>query len=759
MKLIQEVYNDTSSIQIITTQQTLFLKQLLAALNKFRTKVVTAVQPPESYDDHDVYFFIQNPHVLLQQFENITEKRFIFILFDMDQMAQTLSSFAYEKNLHHIKIINLQTKPEFYQKDIDTILWFAFSNPEDIFLHIYHPEIDFHRKQKKIVRKPSRPLFTIPRRKRTWALVVFLFFFISHIAFIPPLLIASFFNYKNAQKIIETNTHYAASPGAHVSLQIAKLLYGYASPTLHLFSVARPFDDLFEMNDAGNRMLISASTLRSEGTQFMNLLMMKNKTPREIDEIRKLKQSLFGNIRTLQEDIRIIDQKIPEYEQFMTVKERIEDYNDLLPLLTEIEPHIDTFFPLNGEKKYVLFFANNMELRPGGGFIGSFAIVRVGPYEISDIKVYDVYDADGQLTEHLEPPKAISKFLEQPFWFLRDSAFTPDFVTNFGEAEMLLEKELNEGNFAGGMLFTTTAVQNMLEASEGLYIPDYEETITKDNFYLKAQLYAEKDFFPGSIQKKRFLGSVMNQMLINLSDVSLPDLFKQIEKSLNEKQMVIYSRDPNLQAFLEKNYWSGRTLKPKCNLPQAINCVLDYVFPVDANLGVNKANFFVSRPTKMNIVLKENGTIENTVTLAYTNNSYEDIFPGGPYKNYFQLMVPPNSRIMQISVDDVSLTDYDETNFEYKIIGFLLTVPPQSSKIVKITYTLPTSIISGTGMYQLIFQKQIGSANDNLQLEFDLPENISVMNNNFSPLVKDSKIIYNTSISSDKIFLIEFSKN
>lgn len=758
MKFIQEVDKRTSSIQVIAPHQTVFLRMLLQALKKFKTTIHTIDTAPDQYDEHDVYFFIQHPHVLLTQFEDKTDQRFIFILFNMDEMAETLSSFAYAHQLHHIKIINLQTHPDFYQKDIDTILWFAFSNPEDIFLHIYHPELELrHVPSKKIVKK-NKKTFRLPHTKRAWAILIVLFFLLSNIAFIPPLLAGSYLNYQYAKAIAHNETN-ASKVSAQLMLSLARMLYSYSSPTYHLFSIARPFDDLFELNNATNRIVVAGSELKKDGALFLQFMMMKNKTPSEIEETRQIKKRVFTNIRIIQEDIRILEQKIPKRAEFKETSQLLKDYSEIIPFIDELEPHVDAFFPSEGEKKYLLLFANNMELRPGGGFIGSFAILTVGPYEIKNIQVYDVYDADGQLTEHIAPPAPISKFLEQPFWFVRDSAFTPDFVTNFGEAEKLLEKEINEGNFAGGMLFTTTAVQNILEASNGLYIPDYNETITKDNFYLKAQLYAEKDFFPGSIQKKRFLESVMNQMLINIGAISPEQLVKQVEKSLNEKQIVVYSRDRDIQQYLEKNYWSGRTLKPQCNLPQAINCILDYVFPVDANLGVNKANFFVSRPTKMEVHINENGLIRNTITLAYSNNSYEDIFPGGPYKNYFQLFMPPNSQVEQITVDNTLMTDYDETNFEYKTVGFLLTVPARESKIVKVTYTLPTRIIGGNGMYQMIFQKQIGSANDNLQLEFDLPDNISVVNNNFSPLVKDNKIIYNTSISSDKIFLIEFSKN
>ncbi|PIZ62200.1 hypothetical protein COY16_04940, partial [Candidatus Roizmanbacteria bacterium CG_4_10_14_0_2_um_filter_39_13] len=83
---------------------------------------------------------------------------------------------------------------------------------------------------------------------------------------------------------------------------------------------------------------------------------------------------------------------------------------------------------------------------------------------------------------------------------------------------------------------------------------------------------------------------------------------------------------------------------------------------------------------------------------------------------------------------------------------------PQQSKTVQITYRLPTTIVAGNGTYQLILQKQIGSQNSDFKFTFSYPKNMTIERHNLSPLAKDNEIIYNTSISSDRIFLIEFNK-
>ena len=68
-----------------------------------------------------------------------------------------------------------------------------------------------------------------------------------------------------------------------------------------------------------------------------------------------------------------------------------------------------------------------MELRPTGGFIGSYAIMTFDKGRLAEIVVNDVYTADGQLKGHVDPPEPIRKYLGEGGWFLRDSNWDPDF--------------------------------------------------------------------------------------------------------------------------------------------------------------------------------------------------------------------------------------------------------------------------------------------------------------------------------------------
>ena len=185
---------------------------------------------------------------------------------------------------------------------------------------------------------------------------------------------------------------------------------------------------------------------------------------------------------------------------------------------------MDTIFGEKNPQDYVVFFYNNMEIRPGGGFIGSFAHVTFDTYTLKEFKVYDVYDADGQLGIHVEPPLPIRTYLEQPHWFLRDSNFNPDFERNIDTADFFLRKELSLPEFDGAAAITATGLSYILEAFGDVYIEDFGETINKDNFYIKTQSQTEQDFFPGSTKKKNFLSSVGRTLMFKLDTASLENL-------------------------------------------------------------------------------------------------------------------------------------------------------------------------------------------------------------------------------------------
>lgn len=748
MKLNTEIVEEKQKALIVSKKSYGFISHLKNRLKASSVEPFFSSKIPKKIAIFDYCFFINEPQELTR-IKDHTHKKLVFIF------LKHKGEFRQNINDENTKIIATNGE-HLKENDIDKILWFAFSKTKESVLNIITLE-----PVKKFI--PSKHLENnlkkyLTRKYLTMSLIVFVLLY--HIAFIIPLGITSlytFASYNSIKKQKVQDSQQLLDKGRFY-LGITQKLYSFSRPTLALFSISLYPDNIIDLNARGQTVLGQSLSSFNNMKQIQELLFRTDKDDIDRSDLILRLKTLDKSLSVINDNIDIMDQKIPGNFSFSKkMKQNLIETSDLLGKSRRVLSYLEEMLPSQTPKKYLIFFANNRELRPGGGFIGSFGILNIENYTIDKIKIYDVYDADGQLQAHIDPPVPIQKYLGVPHWFLRDSNFSPDFLENYQKALFFLEKEMGFTDFQGTALITTSAIENILSPFGDIYIPDYKEYINAKNFYLKTQLHVENDFFPGSTQKGNFLSSLMNQIFINLDQVSFADLGQQIKKSLDEKQIVVYVNDEKTQSLFDSSYWSGRVIEPKCSLSQ--NCIIDYLFPYDANLGANKANYYINRDIDLKTTISKDGTIDHLLSIQYKNNSPALVFPTGLYRDYFQVLIPRSSTLKQVTKDGVLVNDIDQKDDQYKMIGFFFEVPPQKTVEIKIDYSLEDKIADGDQMYQFVVQKQIGAMNSDFILEFQTAKNISILNQNFSPIVKDSQIIYNTNLSTDKIFLVELIKN
>ncbi len=745
MELQTEIVEEKQNALIVSKKEYSFIALLKNELKRVSVSPFSSPFIPKNIKMFR-YIFIINESISLEKINKNKESFFIYIfLGEKNRQTNTKNP---PKN---IKIITVNGD-RLGKNEIDKILWFSISKSDETSLNLNLSQIGKNKFN------PVSHIANSYKRFITKKNLIFLSFFLivfMHIVFIPFLFLSLFLNYQN-YLAIKKNSFKDINNSTSIN-EISKKLYSIVRPSYLLFGIAILPDNLISINEKSLTVVRQTESLLENFRGLQNLFFQAHKSTEQktilILRIEKIKIDLAN----IQEELNIIAQKIPIKNNFFNqLKKQLIEQADNIQKVQKVIVYFQKVITQEKINKYVIFFANNMELRPGGGFLGSFGIFEIGNYSIGDIKIYDIYDADGQLMVHLDPPKPIAQYLSVPHWFFRDSNFSPDFFTNYQKALFFLEKEMKMTDFSGGILLTTSAVENILSAFNDLYLPDFKEYINSKNFYLKTQQYVETNFFPGSIQKKVFLSSVVRQLQNNFNSVNVKVLFSQIKKSLDEKQIVVFLEDQNLQSFLDLSFWAGRVIDPKCTLSK--DCITDYVFPYDANVGANKSNFFVSRFINLKVDINSQGKITHILSLQYKNESPAEIFPTGYYRNYFQVLLPLNSTLNQITKDGVLVEDVDQIDDQYKLIGFFFELAPKKTVEIKISYQLNEPLKKGGNIYQLIAQKQIGAKNSDLILEYQLDKNISLLNQNFSPIVKDNQIVYNTSLSTDKIFLIELNR-
>ncbi|MGB9882983.1 MAG: DUF4012 domain-containing protein, partial [Microgenomates group bacterium] len=651
--------------------------------------------------------------------------------------------------LTNVKIV-LTNSYHLNESDIDKIFWFGFSQSQEKILRLF--SLPFKKNE---ITKDYFIFFHRFLTKKNLILFLLIAFFIFNLLFFPFLFLSSFFTYQSYRSFKKQNY---SSLEKNLKLatkfnQIAKNLYSQPRSIYLMFGLASFPDDLFSLNSNSIEAFGEVEAIINSTKKLPELIFEKNKSDDQKENLKLVFNKINDSLTKLTNNLEIINQKL-NWSFFKKNKDELLEIADALNKSKNLIDYFEKILTSDKENKFLIFFANNMELRPGGGFLGSFAVAIIGNYQIGDLKIYDVYDADGQLKVHLDPPKPLAKYLSLPHWFLRDSNFSPDFYENYQKALFFLERELNLKDFQGAILLTTTAVENILKAFNDIYLPDFNEHINAKNFYIKTQLNVEKNFFPGSTQKQVFLSSLVRQVLIQLPKASLTVLLESLKQSLDEKQIVMYFNDSQIQSVIDNAFWSGRIIEPKCLL-SVQNCLVDYLFPYDANVGANKANFFINRSFYLKTYLDSNQRINHLLSIQYQNNSSAEVFPTGYYRNYFQVLLPVDSKIKTITKDGVMIEDFDQKDGQFKTIGFYFEVPPKKVVEIKINYQLNTPLLKGRQLYQLIIQKQIGALNSDFILDFSFNNNVAVLNKNFSPLVKDDSLVYNTNLSADRLFFIE----
>lgn len=445
--------------------------------------------------------------------------------------------------------------------------------------------------------------------------------------------------------------------------------------------------------------------------------------------------------------------------------------------MTEYAQRLLTLYPEVGgfrkKQTYLVLLQNSMELRPTGGFIGSILLISFADGKLANLEVQDVYTADGQLKGHVDPPLPIQSLLGQEHWYLRDSNWDPDFSKSGPQAAWFYEKEMNT-KVDGVIAVSLPLVTKLLEVTGPLELPDFNERISAGNFFVKSLLYTQTDFFPGSTQKKDFLGSLTNALLLRLTTdkgISPAKLFGAIANSLEGRDVQFYFNDTNVQGIVSQWDWSGDVGFPACTHVLAdIPCLQDGVGLVQANLGVNKVNYFVKQQANSRVVINATGDIrqETSVTLVNTStNQGHD--GGGEYISYVRFLYPSDTELVSVLVDGQSIEQADPKKRDASgasvrverldngvAIGVPVTVGVRAQKQVIIT-TMRWGVLATkpSSVYQFTIRKQAGVSSTPWHVSIEYPDTWNV--NTDLKLAKPGVLEYNTDLARDSQLKVLFT--
>lgn len=636
-------------------------------------------------------------------------------------------------------------------------------------------QVEFPAKYIRVTRKTreKKPFFRLPQSGYAF------YFFLSVIALFLPVLISLLAFTGAGIMVSQAGNSFTQGKGSEAKVRIsqAQNLFQFAKTMgfeISLLSQISAFANLNRydlMLESGIKLTAAAQDGLEGIEQLQRVTSGKSRNPH--GELEKAMSNLKQALVTLQ--AFSVQGNLPG-----RLRQSLKTYGPTLTLMTAGIDSLPSLLGFPQKKTYLVLLQNNNELRPGGGFIGSYGILTFDRGLIGQLKVHDVYDADGQLIGRVEPPFALRRYLGASNWYLRDSNYASDFVTNAEKAAFFLDKETGQRVDAVIGVDTTTLVRT-LSIVGPVKVISYGEELNKDNVVKLTQEKAQTNFFPGSTQKKDFLRASLSALeeRIKTSPPKQPELLALIGQLFLEKHLLLVSFDPGLQKIIAANQLSS-------TLPQdqvLENTTQDFLGLSEINVGQNKVNAYLTRQIDHTVKLDEAGGVLASTTVNYQNTSQPTDAFGGDYNAYVRFLVPKDAQLLSVQIDNVEMAttpaiidpaEFTRPGFippkeleveatiegDKRLWGMFMKVKPQASRKLTLTYSLPgTGIQTGQGGgYTLQLFKQPGTLEDPFSFALSLPQAFAVVSTQPKMETSGGEYKYHTRLIKDQSLMLRLVK-
>lgn len=574
-------------------------------------------------------------------------------------------------------------------------------------------------------------------------------------------------------------------------------LDAFSSHLVKILPQTSQADDLLLIGQLAAKVGTNLTSALTDFSAEENFILKLEKINSSITDNEPYLLELIDKINNL--DLQALSKIISEEQiaQLKKLQNNLELIQNNFSNLKELNSFLLTFFGQSTPKKYLVIFQNNSELRPTGGFMGSYALVEIKNGEIVNLDVpgggfYDLKAANATL---VEAPKPFHLF--SPYWQIWNANWFADWPTSAEKISWFYEHMLNGETVDGVLTLTPDVIEDLLNIFGPIDLPDYNKQLTAENFVTEVQMAVEVEYDKEVNQPKQIIGDLMPIILdniFNLKTEQVPEFLTLLNNNLNTKNILMWFSDEQMEDTIDKFGWHG---KIKQNVPQ------DYLMVVHTNIGGGKTDAVIDNKIQHSVEVNSAGELIDTVTLTKKHNGTPgNIFEDQNNVDYVRFYVPTGSQLISAEgfdylpanifkiaenyktlqpdptleqVEQNSILD-EKTNtritqeFGKTCFGNWMQIKTGEEKTVTLKYKLPFTlnlpkenflqkITAFVGLekkptlnYSLYVQKQPGVNSTDFASEIKLPNNLTIT----SSLKKDKddnilNAIPNSAIYSDPL--------
>ncbi len=450
-----------------------------------------------------------------------------------------------------------------------------------------------------------------------------------------------------------------------------------------------------------------------------------------IPEILPKADEISKKVSEAEAELSKIDpNKYPEDFRGINVREKLKSILDMFAQLTsyisESKPLLESapyLLGMESDRRYLVLFQNDKELRPTGGFLTAYSIMKVSKAKFEPVTSDDIYNLDAKYKPSFEAPEAIVDLIKGPYILsknvrLRDMNYNPDFKVSM---ELFTEEAGKVGmdGIDGIIAVDTQLLVNLLEALGEIGVPGFGNYSSKTDPRCNCpQVVYELESFadiegpiiwdpltgkiilrpPNSDNRKKIIGPLMNSILANAMaqpKEKMPILLDSIFKSVIEKHVLFYLYDETAQSAVEGFGIAGR-------IDQDYEG--DYFHISDSNLGGRKSNLYVRQEVEQEISVNKDGVIQKTVTITYKNPEKHDGWLNSVLPNWVRLYVPKGSTLIDVEGLQKQYETHEESG--KTVFSGHFSLRPEGVSKVTFSYTLP---FKKSDDFRMLIQKQPGT--------------------------------------------------
>ena len=409
---------------------------------------------------------------------------------------------------------------------------------------------------------------------------------------------------------------------------------------------------------------------------------------------------------------RVDVQVLPAGQQATFIKARgtivsalaaVDEFARVVPVLTEV-------LGGNGTRTYLIEQVNPAELRPGGGFIGTYSVLRVTNGTLKLIRSGDAYqlvDPRPKIGQagYIAPPGPLLESLTPTVsWSFIDSNFFPDFPSNARAAQSFVQPRLGiRIDAVVAMDYYTVA--KMLELTGPIAVPGFGVTVNSTNFIPTVIQHS----LVQDAANKAILGAVAGPLMQRISTLpasSWPALIGALNDLAASRHLQAYFNNATVEKEIDRDGWSG-VLNPT-KMP-------DYMMEVESNLGATKTNYFLTRRFTVELTRRGN-LLHHKVTITLTDNMPFSYRPNEFYKAYVRLLVSSSASSRSSNLRPVRYPNPPPPAGTRLIDGWVPTFHGYGHSAVAVFQYDTLWRPDGRGEAQMYWQKQPGTVSDSIDV-------------------------------------------